>query len=292
MKDESGNSNYSDSDLLKLQAEITLLKNRAEKAEANYQFMVQRAISEKLDGYRELAAKAATAENERDELRRQVKSLRGEIDECVLTIESLRAERNSLRERLRETAQILIGEVGSEDPVDAEEAARRTVMRISNLQDLLDQWARKSATYFQESFESKQLNEKLLKENKLATSLHLELNELFGWGNESMLHALLHVKNAILNLRTDLIISQQETKKLKDKYDRLQEKISRIESTNVDNWKQGYAAAEHQIIAWLNSKASLSTETDTVMIDYHFKWLTEIVEAMKRKDYLPINQNE
>ena len=41
-------------------------------------------------------------------------------------------------------------------------------------------------------------------EANVANALHQELNDLFGWGDESMLHALLHVRNAVLNLRADL----------------------------------------------------------------------------------------
>lgn len=37
-----------------------------DQAQANYQFMVDRAVNEKLDGYRELGAMAAAAENDRD----------------------------------------------------------------------------------------------------------------------------------------------------------------------------------------------------------------------------------
>jgi len=40
---------------------------RAEKAQANYQFMVNRAAEEKLDGYRELGARAADAERRADQ---------------------------------------------------------------------------------------------------------------------------------------------------------------------------------------------------------------------------------
>lgn len=40
---------------------------RADAAEANYRFMVERAADARLDGYRELAARAATAERERDD---------------------------------------------------------------------------------------------------------------------------------------------------------------------------------------------------------------------------------
>lgn len=39
-----------------------------DEARANYQFMVDRAVDEKLDGYRELASKCAALEEERDRL--------------------------------------------------------------------------------------------------------------------------------------------------------------------------------------------------------------------------------
>ena len=41
-------------------------RRERDEARANYQFMVDRAADEKLDGYRELGARAANAENERD----------------------------------------------------------------------------------------------------------------------------------------------------------------------------------------------------------------------------------
>src|SRR3990172_226308 len=43
-------------------ADLLLERERAEKAENNYQFMVDRAADEKLDGYRELGAKCASLE--------------------------------------------------------------------------------------------------------------------------------------------------------------------------------------------------------------------------------------
>jgi hypothetical protein len=42
-------------------------KARADKAEANYRWMVERAADQRLDGYRELGAKCAALEAERDE---------------------------------------------------------------------------------------------------------------------------------------------------------------------------------------------------------------------------------
>jgi hypothetical protein len=49
-----------------LRAERDAERARAEQAEANYAFMVERAANEKLDGYRELGARAAAAETDRD----------------------------------------------------------------------------------------------------------------------------------------------------------------------------------------------------------------------------------
>jgi hypothetical protein len=46
--------------------------------------------------------------------------------------------------------------------------------------------------------------DRLSEEAKVAAALHRELNDLFGWGDESLLHASLHVRNAVTNLRCDL----------------------------------------------------------------------------------------
>lgn len=46
---------------------LTAARRERDEALAKYQFMVDRAANEKLDGYRELAARAADAENRRDE---------------------------------------------------------------------------------------------------------------------------------------------------------------------------------------------------------------------------------
>lgn len=50
----------------------SLTRDLAE-ARANYAFMVERACNEKLDGYRELGAKCAELERERDEARKQLR---------------------------------------------------------------------------------------------------------------------------------------------------------------------------------------------------------------------------
>ena len=38
----------------------------------------------------------------------------------------------------------------------------------------------------------------------IVSSLHRELNELFDGEGESLLHALVHIRNAVLNLRADV----------------------------------------------------------------------------------------
>jgi len=103
---------------------LNVAQSRAVKAEANYAFMVKRAVEGAdgrpgLDAYRELGAKAAASENEADRL----------------------------RERLREVAQILIAEVGAEGPTDAEDAARKAVARMERLRELADEKAHEAGLY-------------------------------------------------------------------------------------------------------------------------------------------------
>lgn len=54
-----------------LRAERDAAVARAEKAEANYAFMVERAADQRLDGYRMLGERAAAAENAYDDARRE-----------------------------------------------------------------------------------------------------------------------------------------------------------------------------------------------------------------------------
>lgn len=60
-------------------AEVAELRAGLEKAQANYQFMVERACDEKLDGYRELGTRLATSEQARDSLRAQLAEKDAEI---------------------------------------------------------------------------------------------------------------------------------------------------------------------------------------------------------------------
>ena len=55
--------------------------------------------------------------------------------EADATIAAKDAEIASLRDRLRDTAQILIAEVGATGPADAEEVARKAVSQIARLTD-------------------------------------------------------------------------------------------------------------------------------------------------------------
>lgn len=84
-------------------AELAAERERAEKAEANYRFMVERAADQRLDGYRELGQRAAYAENDRDSLRAELAALRIENH-------ALKAEREKLlgcRDELREIAEAI-----------------------------------------------------------------------------------------------------------------------------------------------------------------------------------------
>jgi len=58
--------------------ELDRLRAELAKAQANYQFMVDRACDERLDGYRELASKLCAAEEDCDRLRALVRELGGE----------------------------------------------------------------------------------------------------------------------------------------------------------------------------------------------------------------------
>jgi len=117
-----------------LRADVRTEKILREKAEANYAFMVKRAADQSLDGYRELGARCAQLEAERDEA---LAKLRGYETAPVHVAADV------LRSRLRETAQILIavGAVGSEGdgPMGAEDAARKAVEVIEHHRECMRQ---------------------------------------------------------------------------------------------------------------------------------------------------------
>ena len=72
-----------------LEHALTVTERERDEARANYQFMVERAADEKLDGYRELASRLAAAENERDAWERRARvavfamNARPHTRECV-----------------------------------------------------------------------------------------------------------------------------------------------------------------------------------------------------------------
>jgi len=68
-----------------LSAKLEAAETRAKEAEKNYRWMVERAADEKLDGYRELGARAAEAERQRDEALAQVARLRWAVREYADT---------------------------------------------------------------------------------------------------------------------------------------------------------------------------------------------------------------
>lgn len=76
-------------DYCELEAEIADLRAQLEQAKAerdearrNYQWMVERAADQKLDGYRELGARAANAENALDEAEATIARQRAWIEKA------------------------------------------------------------------------------------------------------------------------------------------------------------------------------------------------------------------
>lgn len=60
---------------INLTERLEAAERERDEAQANYRFMVEKAADEKLDGYRELGQRVATAENNADDLARRVKDL-------------------------------------------------------------------------------------------------------------------------------------------------------------------------------------------------------------------------
>lgn len=113
-----------------LRADVRTERTLREKAEANHAFMVKKAADQSLDGYRELGARCAQLEAERDEARAK---LRGYETAPVHVAADV------LRSRLRETAQILIEAVGADGPMDAEDAARKAAEVIEHHRECMRQ---------------------------------------------------------------------------------------------------------------------------------------------------------
>ncbi len=69
-----------------------------------------------------------------------------------------------------------------------------------------------------------QLREKLAACEGERNNLVKELNEVFGW-SDGYLHALLHIKNAVENLRADLAVARNEVARLEADRDALKAKL-------------------------------------------------------------------
>lgn len=67
---------------------IQELRERAEKAERDYQWMVERAADQYLSGYRELARRAADAETVADGLRTELARLEGALLEIKALVDT------------------------------------------------------------------------------------------------------------------------------------------------------------------------------------------------------------
>ena len=83
---------------------IEKLIRERDEARANYQWMVEHAADQKLDGYRELGAKAAKAEEERDEARAWSKKWK---ERCTEFYQHF---------RMVQTIKHLLCEIGPTDP--------------------------------------------------------------------------------------------------------------------------------------------------------------------------------
>jgi hypothetical protein len=78
--------------------ELADMTARAEKAEADVRFMVEKAADQKLDGYRELAARAAAAEDRRDQLVGDVHAVMRRLDELLAKNTSAVLSENAIDE--------------------------------------------------------------------------------------------------------------------------------------------------------------------------------------------------
>lgn len=120
-----------------LESKYQAEKKRADTAEANYRFMVERAAEQKLDGYRELAARAAKAEEERDKANARVSELT-RIDPQnpdAFTLQkratlSFREAAEGFKEqvrKLREGASIALSQISKGDDYEAVQALRKAM---------------------------------------------------------------------------------------------------------------------------------------------------------------------
>lgn len=119
----------------------------------------------------------------------------------------------------------------------------------------------------------------------VADDLVRRLVALFGWEDATPIHAALHVENAVNNLRADLAVARSEARRATEKHDRLQERLSTIERTNVDHWRDGYAAAQRQITAWVRTQADIAYDNADA---HHALWMA--AEALGRGDHRKVDE--
>jgi hypothetical protein len=106
-----------------LREQVERLTRERDEARANYAFMVERAADQRLDGYRELGARAAAAENNADKLATQ-------LDEALESLEGLEAH---IREHLPYTYDD--GEDDDANPEECVEYAAREIRELKRDRD-------------------------------------------------------------------------------------------------------------------------------------------------------------
>jgi len=88
--------------------------------------------------------------------------------------------------------------------------------------------------------------------------------------------------NALSDLLDEVERLRMEAKRVTEKHDRLHERLTTIEKSNVDRWRDGYAAAQRQIAAWLREQAEEATGTYTPAAFERAKCLDDMAEALER----------
>jgi chromosome segregation ATPase len=94
-------------ELASLRAENARLRGERDGALANYRFMVERAADQKLDGYRELGARAAAAENELDDLRAQLAKVRADLETMIAVHDEVERDRDEAVQRNEDLVRML-----------------------------------------------------------------------------------------------------------------------------------------------------------------------------------------
>lgn len=116
-----------------LRARVAELEQRAEKAEANYRFMVERAADAKLEGYRELGQRAAAAEQRAERAEAEVAEWRAKFSSPALVERRLEEDRARIAELERDYRKELYWQA-----VEAEHRAERAEARVAELERELD----------------------------------------------------------------------------------------------------------------------------------------------------------